>query len=565
MLRAFWMWDPISSGTYRAILRFSKDDEPYAYLNNKWFFDKSVWQKMLRTMSGCGFNALALANTHPFPFLVDLTRYPEAKVIDDTRLQEYQSMHHWIFETAFDYGLAPYLAFYNLYLPAPLLKVRGIEPEKAAIGSDFSIEYTKHCFRTVLETYPEIVGFIADVGGIEGENVFGRPDLIGTARFVQQAILDTMDAASPEAAIYLRGFAGEPSDLIDKIARRGNRPIHYIASYTHDHLVGAGADASFAKWVEAAEAERVMAEFAPSNFEPWTSFSYDSVEEIIGDLTIASCNGLLLAPLSPFEWPHVSDSCFKYQWQRDLPWYNVWGGSSVARMLHEGQPKWLSRNAKLIPGFSAGSRILELLSLYIAGDRSCGWRPQFCALHDEADAQPHLLSIADLLSMESGESWWEEVTGDRAVHLDEYVKSGTPEDAYGPDELIEELADLSEQAIAAGEKGMRSNSGEKELPSFACDAFCMGKLGAFYVERFRAALAHARSEAPEALEHMSRALGLFKEIQSVDSSHRESCRIRTDHSAAADAWYAVVNALETELADACEGRFERGTAYQLQP
>ena len=55
------------------------------------------------------------------------------------------------------------------------------------------------------------------------------------------------------------------------------------------------------------------------------------------------------------------------------------------------------------------------------------------------------------------------------------------EDAYGPDELIEELADLSEQAVSAGEKGMRNASSEKELPSFARDAVCMGRLGEFYV------------------------------------------------------------------------------------
>ena len=76
MLRALWTRDPVSSGTNNAF------DEPYAYQNNKWFFDKIVWQKMFRTLSGCDFNALVLANTHPFPFILDLTDYPDARVID---------------------------------------------------------------------------------------------------------------------------------------------------------------------------------------------------------------------------------------------------------------------------------------------------------------------------------------------------------------------------------------------------------------------------------------------------------------------------------------------------
>ena len=83
MLRAFWTWDPVSSGNYRAF------DEPFAYRNNKWFFDKSVWQKMFRAMSGCGFNAMVLANTHPFPFMLDLPKYPDARVLDEPTLREY--------------------------------------------------------------------------------------------------------------------------------------------------------------------------------------------------------------------------------------------------------------------------------------------------------------------------------------------------------------------------------------------------------------------------------------------------------------------------------------------
>jgi hypothetical protein len=163
----------------------------------------------------------------------------------------------------------------------------------------------------------------------------------------------------------------------------------------------------------------------------------------------------------------------------------------------------------------------------------------------------------------SGRDWWQEITGDRVVHLDEYLKSGTPENAYGPDELIEELVDLSEQAIAAGEKGLRSNSGEKELPSLARDAFCMGRLGEFYVERIRAALAHARGEDTEALELMLRAVGIYKEIGTVDSSHRTDFRVISGGCASIGNWDDVIKALEQEYSDASEGEFKPGKEYPV--
>ena len=555
MLRAFWTWDPVSSGIYKTF------DEPYAYTNNRWFFDKSVWQKMFRTMGGCGFNAMVLANTHPFPFMIDLSAYPEAKVIDETALYDYQRMHQWIFETALEYGIAPYLQFFNIYYPAPMLESRGIDPKNMSTPTDLAVEYTHHCTRKLLETYHDLAGIIADAG----ENVTSMRE-----EFLQQAIVDAVDAARPDAALYLRGWGGEPNQFIEKIKRRNNRPIKYSVKYTFDHLVDSSADPSFNSWVDTVGGENVTAEFWISNFEPWTSFSFETVEGILENLNLLGCDGFSLQPLSLYEWPCTSDTYFKYQWQRDRVWYHTWGGTPISELISEGQPKWLLRNAKLVTGFEAASKILELLALYLAGNKQSNWRPQFCSIAENDINIPHLLSIEDMLSLESqeifsGRKWWEEVTGDKVVHPAEYIKSGTPVDAYGPEEFIEELIDLSEQAIAAGEKGMRSASGEKELPSFSRDAQCMGKLGEFYVERFKAALSHARGENAEALEHITRALDSYRNISSIDSPHRtQPFAVRVGQSTVLLSWPDILQALEAELEDATKGEFKQGIEYPIQ-
>ena len=563
MLKAFWTWDPVSSGTYRAF------DEPFAYQNNKWFFDKSVWQKMFRTMSGCSFNAMVLANTHPFPFMIDLSAYPDAKVVDDSTLADYQAMHHWIFNTALDHEIAPYLLFFSIYYPSTMLKARGIEAKDIPVPTDFALEYTHHCTRTLLDTYPELAGLFGEASeNIADSPVPDGPGYSSRTQFLQQAVVDALDAVRPDAPLYLRGWCGDPKSFAHGIERRGGRPIKYSVKYTYEHLVDPNPDPAFTQWVEAAGAPNVAAEFWISNFEPWTSFSFDTVDGILANLQELGCDGFSLHPLSIYEWPRTSDTFFKYQFQRDLAWYSAWGGTGVARMTSQGAPKWLMRNAKLIPGFEAGSRILELLALYLAGDKQNQWHPQFCSIRDSATTC-RLLSIEDMLHLDDqpifwGRDWWREVTGDRVVHLKEYIESGTPQDAYGPEELIEELADLAAQAVEAGEKGMRSAAGEKELPSFARDAFCMGRLGEFYIERFRSALTHGRGNDAEALEHMARALGLYREIKSVDSSHRNRpFRAITGRCAIVGDWLGTVKALEAEYEDACAGEFKRGDQYPI--
>lgn len=450
-------------------------------------------------MSGCGLDSMILADARPVDNISESMRS--------------QDMRHWIFENALDYDIAPHALVISASCAVCAADARGMVHIPV---------------RTLLETYPELAGLFVNTDGVD-------------TQFIQEAVADAMDAARPDAPLYLRCLQGEPGAIVGKITRRGDRPVRYSVKYTGDHLVDTNPDMSFSRWVDAVGAQNVLAEFRSANFEPWTSFSFETVEGILRNLNDMNCSGFSLMPLSMNDWPKTSDTYFKYQFQRDLVWYSVWGGSNVAQLLREGQPKWLLRNKRVLEGFQAGSRILELLSLYIAADKTDRWRPQLCSIIDPDTNSPRLLSIEDMLHLDS--NWWKEVTGDEVVHPAQYVQYGTPENAYGPEELIEELADLSAQATAAGDKGMRNNSGEKELPGFTRDAFCMGRLGEFYVERFKAALAHARGEDVEALDHMNRALGLYREIRAVDSSHRRGESIR-------DAWTATIKALESEYESA---------------
>jgi hypothetical protein len=113
---------------------------------------------------------------------------------------------------------------------------------------------------------------------------------------------------------------------------------------------------------------------------------------------------------------------------------------------------------------------------------------------------------------------------------------------------------------------MRSASGEKELPGFARDAFCMGRLGEFYIERFRAALSHARGDNQEAIDHLTRAVGFYRELCALDSVHRVlPFRIPAGTAVIEADWADTVKALEAELEDATKGEFKRGSNYRIIP
>lgn len=523
MLRAFWTYDPIPD---------RRDDD-------KWFFDKSVWQKMFRTMNTCQFNAMFFSAAEVLPCMIGLSVCPDDNLIDEAAADGYQQMYHWIFQNALDYDIAPYLVLNPLRVPSDA------DP----------VEYIRHCMAALLDTYTELSGIVLE-GDAAPQNI----------KLIQQAVVDVLDAARPDAALIIRAGGVDADFITSSLTRRGNRKIGYCVKYTSDHLVDHNNDEAFARWVDAVDGENIIAEFGFANFEPWTCFSFDTITNILSNLTEAGCLGLAPLPLSPGQWPHVSDSFFKYQWQRDLIWYSAWGGMGIEQLKRQNRPKWLIRNFRLISGFEAASRIIELLTLYFAGDRTSAWRPQYCSV--ETERGPHLMSLSDMLqpgglSEYSGRDWWEEITGDPAIHLGEYILKGAPENTYGPEELIEELTDLAGLAVAAGEKGLRSASGEKELPSFSRDALCMGRLGEFYVERIRGALSHAREENAEAAEHVARALGLYRELVDIDSTHREPFAPAWRQTTICGSWEPILNVLEREYADVQKGVFKSGRDYPI--
>jgi len=549
MLRAFWTWNPVSSVTHRPF------DEPYAYRNNGWLFDREVWTSTFRAMSDAGFNAMILANTHPFPFMVNLADFPQAKVIDDTRLADYIAAYHWIFREARARGIAPYVLFFSIYYPDPLLAHLGITAQESQQGTGFSIDYTNYCVRLLLREYPELAGIVGDAS----ENI----DADQRETFLQGAVVDAVDEERPDIHLMMRGYWSDPAKMTGQLKRRNGKPITWTNKYTFEHLVHTDPDPVFKSWVKSAGAENVAGEFWISNFEPWSCFSFESIEGIVANLEKLGCAGFSVHPLSMYQWPFCSDTAFRYQWERDIDFYRAWGSTATL------QDRLLSR-PDLADGFAAASRVMERLALYIAGDRENQWHPQFCSIKDYNRKPPHLLTIEDMLNSDDmkvfqlGKNWWQNVTGQRVVHFAEYVESGTPAGAFGPEEFIEELGALSSEALAAAGSALSEAAGDDALRSLALDAQCMGLLGEFYVHRSRAAISRGSGDDAQAVRELGMALESYKQLAEADSQHRKPFRVLAGRATVIGDFRDTLSALEAEYTDAAAGEFKRGAGvYQI--
>lgn len=547
MLRAFWTWNPVCSGSRR---RF---DEPHAMRHNRWLFDKSTWQRMFRAMSACGFNAIFIANTHPFPFMIEYDQFPEAAMVDRDDLEQYQKAYRWIFQTAAGYDIRPYVLFFSIYYPDCFAEKRGLSEDDRVKPDQLAVDYTAYCVAKLLETYPELGGIVGEASEtIEGDR----------SAFIRNAIAAPIAASSSKPDLIIRGWCADPKDLVQTADEFGSQ-ARYSVKYTWEHLVGEAPDPMFRSWTAAAGPERVLAEFWISNYEPLACFSFSTAEGILRNLSQMGCSGFSLHPLSLYEWPFTSDRDFRHQWQRDLVWYQIWGGAGIAELVEHATPRWLQRHTDLIGGLEAGSRILQTVALYFGGDKQNQWHPQFCTIR--YGSQCRLFTIADMVAFPEqemfwGRNWRQELTAEKVAHLPDALQNPIPE-AYGPMEFIDTLTELVARAEADLRKAWSRIRGEQELPCIARNLESQTRLGTFWIERMRAAIARARREDETALRHMALALEAMTAAAVADRRHRDGFRAITGRTAIVGEWDSVLTALEAELSDAAKNEWRSGENY----
>ena len=545
MIKAFWTWNPVCSGEFR---RF---DEPYMLHHNSWLFDKNVWRETLRKMADFGFNAMIFANTHPFPFMIQYNRFPEAAMLDDAELARYREAYQWIFREARSCGIDPYLLFFSVYYSEPFLDHLGLYDRAAYAASDLAIDYTRYCVEETLKTYPDLAGIVGEAS----ENISGSRGV-----FLREAIVRPFEQHAAGKKLILRGWWSDRDELRREVIDQAHVPITFSVKYTWEHFVSSNPDPLFTEWVQTAGAENTMAEFWISNFEPFTSFAHGTVKDIVGNLNKLGCEGYSLHPLSLYEWPFTSDKCWDYQFDRDAAYYCAWGGGDAV----PPEQKVLFEDEAVMPGLEAASEILKTVALYFAGDKQNQWHPQFCCVR-HADCI-RLLTIEDMCQLSSIRSHWSggmwppfdsldwrtTFTGQPTMHFEDYDTDNTV--AYGPVQFIDEMDSLADKAFAAvnAAKGRYESDGQKCL---LMHAEANALLGRFWAERARAALAHIGNDQTSAIGHMQKALDHFKELEALEATHRAPFRVVTGRCAQANNWDLPRSALEQELNDYTAGVF----------
>lgn len=509
--RGLWQWNPVSCTRARSY------DERHMMRDNEWFFDRALMKRYFEQLVAAGINTWILANTHPFPFMIDLPEFPEACVLDNSERNRYRANYHWLFTTARKVGIEPFVLFHTCYVPEGFADKYGIQPGHGFVPPLVAVDYTRLCVRRLCDTYPELAGINAEAS----ENV--HPD--HRAEFGRDAIVSGIHDSANRPTLFFRGWISDPESMKREIMDRYQGECFFTVKYTWEFLIGSAPDPEFLRWVDNCGAERVLPEFWISNYQPFGCHDTELAAALRERIHAIGCPGFTSHPMDLYGAPFVQGEAMKkLQIVRDANWFATLTGDRSER----------NRTGK------AASRPFQRIAAYMTGNKQNFLQPQILAFVGGANRCAGLQTAArweelpDEVDNAYGR-WMEQIEGKRVRYPTE------PGDGYTLLDLIAELENLEEA-------WSEDNAQEEDDYAQRKDILAQHEMAQAWTQRARAMALRFQDDPEAARPYLWQSLDNIKQIPVILGSDGPY-RLLVGRHTVIFRWSELIQALEREIAE----------------
>lgn len=188
--------------------------------------DTVFWESFLDMMVNYRYNALTLWNLHPFTFMIQPEKYPEAIQFTGQEFKDWQNFWRTLFRMAKNRGIETYIINWNIVTSPGMTEAHNVANYKddlewhygftPADTSQIIIDYMRECITQTINEYPNLTG----VGVSIGERM--KMPMEDAMQWVKSTFVEGLKNANRKAKFIHRApFKVEP-----EIARE------YIESYT---------------------------------------------------------------------------------------------------------------------------------------------------------------------------------------------------------------------------------------------------------------------------------------------------------------------------------------------
>jgi hypothetical protein len=555
----FWM----KQGTY---------NWPITRSNFPWFYDRKLMEGYLDELAANGYNTIYFWSGHPFPFFLELPRYPEARELSSADLQDNISQLQWFTAEADRRGIWTVFHFYNIHVSPPFAQAHaneGVKLENTA-STPLLEAYTRYCVSEFVKLYPN-VGIMLTAG---------EALQVKQEEFIRDAVIAGIRDSGKKPPLIVRQWCINPDRYRD-IVKPAYDNLFTMMKHNTEMLVSPYPDPRNKTWIAFGQSHIINVHL-DTDAVPFRWGSPLFIQQMVENWKQMGASGLHLYPLVSWSWPETMDRTDLplSSVERDRIWLEAFGRYvwNPDRPAAEEEKHWTDKLSQRFGSPEAGRAVYDYYVMtgpILPGIQNTvnmynmGWHPP--SLGKEANLNGILHSdrwegVGDYLARPLDDvtlSFYDNKFGKLSASarqkppqsVKEFVAAelaSRKEDVIPPANLIELFVEMAEQSLAGLEGASGGVHNESvEYRRFINDARCMVLVSRFYQAKITAAIEKGLFEGTGGAEHYTRML------TSLEESVREYAKLEEiatpAYKQASDIadwfqWKSVRKGFEEELA-----------------
>jgi len=270
-----------------------------------WFYDRSLLTTYLDYLFANRFNTIFLWSGHLFPSIASMPEYPDATDLRPAELARNQQQFRWFTGECAKRNISVLLHFYQIHLPKPLAKSRGI-PVHYHAPTAFAAKFVRYSLLRFLTEFDSVGLYVCP-----GEQLAQQY----TAPWIRDVILAAARQSGKHPRIVVR-YWGLDAPGFKRLCAGQYDNFYTEMKHNVEMVVSPVPDPRHASCKNVAK-KHIVNLHEMADLKPFRWGSPHFVQEMVGEWKKAGIDGAEMYCMVSWRWPYALD---KLEPQQDSLW-----------------------------------------------------------------------------------------------------------------------------------------------------------------------------------------------------------------------------------------------------
>jgi hypothetical protein len=268
-------------------------DWPVTRENFPWFFDRGLMLRYLDQLVQNRYNTIFFWTGHPFPYFLELPRFPEARMLSPEELSRNTEHLRWFTGEATRRGIWTVFHFYNIHVSPNFAKAHEREGVQVANPASTPLleAYMRHAVSEFVKSYPN-VGLMLTAG---------EALRVKQEEYVRDAIVAGIRDSGKHPPLIVRQWAID-ADRYREIVKPSYDNIYTMMKHNTEMLISPHPDERNRTWVAFGQ-NHIVNLHENSDIKPFRWASPVFIQQMVSNWHRWGVSGIHLYPLVSWQWP----------------------------------------------------------------------------------------------------------------------------------------------------------------------------------------------------------------------------------------------------------------------